>query len=191
MNIENISSVNFGATKVISAKRNLLKGKSEVIDVYRFNYNEDYAFIKKCNELFASTKNKFYGPFEKKVKSFFSYLLDKTNAASEDFYIAVKNNEAIAGCLRSIPFSMDVIPFDLFTRSKKTQDINILTYALLKDSQREYSGFNINMEDLPIKTIVGKGKIKPQDIDTMTEKIKKEPEFSGSFFIKKYNVPIK
>lgn len=177
MNIQNCnykSGISFQATKVLSAKKKLPKAKQDVIEVFRLNREEDYGFIKQCNDLFVKNKKLKLSLFEKRCKSLFSDLLVKANASCEDFYIAVKNSETITGCMNSVPFMRNVIPLNLFTRESKAEDVNLLFYALLKDSQKKYIGFDIKMDVLATKTSADKSLIEFRDIDTVKNTIKEE-----------------
>ena len=173
MNIQNTSNIDFQATRVLTVKRNLPRGKSDIVEVFRLNQAEDQDFIKQCYDLFVKNKNLKLNMFEKRCKSLFSDLLVKANASSEDFYLAVKNNERIVGCLNSLPFMRDVVPLNLFTREDSSENINTLFYAFLKDSQKKYIGFNIKMDVLSRKTIADKELIKFSQIDSIKNKIKK------------------
>ena len=174
MNIQNISNTNFGATKILTARQVLPKGKLETIDIFKLNHEADSEFIEKCCNVFSNVKTRNLKLFERRCKSLFSDLLVKANAMSEDFYLAIKNNETIVGCMNSVPFMKDVIPLNLFMRDAKPQNINTMFLAFLNDSKKSYNGFNIKMDSLATKTIANENVISFDKIDEVNGVIKNE-----------------
>ena len=173
MQIQQISNTNFKATRVLTSKR-ILKAKPETIEVFRLNRDEDFSFIKRCVDAFAKNKYLKLAAFEKRCKSLFSDFLVKANASSEDYYIAVKNNETIVGIMNSLPFARKVIPLNLFTRQNSPETTNTMFYSFLKDSQKNYNGYNIKMDVLSTKTLADDTFIKPEEINSVTKKIRVE-----------------
>ena len=173
MQIQQISNTNFRATRVLTTKR-ILNAKPKTIEVFRLNRDEDFLFIKRCVDLFAKNKKQKWTMFEKRCKSLFSDFLTIANASSEDYYIAVKNNETIVGIMNSLPFAQKVIPLNLFTRQNSPETTNTMFYSFLKDSQRNYNGYNIDMSTLSAKTGVVAPIIKSEEINSTGMAIKKE-----------------
>lgn len=172
MNIHNTQNINFGATRVLTV-RAASKTNPEVLEIFRLNHDEDLGFIKKCYEMLKNNRKLKLNLFEKKFKSLFSDLLVKANAVSEDFYLAIKNNETIVGCMNSVPFNRDVIPLNLFARESKSEISDSLFYAFLKDSQANYNNFNIKM-DVLTNAKDDEARIMPKEIDSYKNLIRSE-----------------
>lgn len=173
MQIQQISNTNFKATRVLTSKR-ILNAKPETIEVFRLNKDEDFQFVKRCVDAFTKNKYLKLAAFEKRCKSLFSDFLVKANASSEDYYIAVKNSETIVGIMNSMPFARKVIPLNLFTRQNSPETTNTMFYSFLKDSQKNYNGYNIKMDVLSTKTLADDTFIKPEEINSVTKKIRVE-----------------
>ncbi len=183
MNIQKTSSPNFQATRVLTAQKAFRNGKREVYEVFKLNYKEDLGFIKKCTDLLNTQSTKKLSVFQRGLKALFSKFLIKTNAMSEDFYIAIKDSEAFVGCMKSVPVLRDVIPSNLYSNNYREVK-NKLFYAFLEDSQKNYEGFNIRIDDAKTLKQVRKLKIKSSDINTVKKKIK---ESASGFRFKSEN----
>lgn len=171
MQIQQIPMTNFKATKVLNAERSLARGKKEIIDVFRLDERADKEFIQKCHDLLASSKERNLTAFQKRLKSILAGFLKEANALSEDYYIAIKNNEEIIGCMNSVPLIKDVIPLNIFASENKFQNTNNLFYALLKDSQKNYKGYNIKTKEIAKKLSLTEMRIRPENIDSYKKTI--------------------
>lgn len=171
MQIQQIPMTNFKATKVLNAERSLARGKKEIIDVFRLDERADKEFIQKCHDLLDSRKERNLTAFQKRLKSILAGFLKEANALSEDYYIAIKNNEEIIGCMNSVPLIKDVIPLNIFASENKFQNTNTLFYALLKDSQKNYNGFYIKTKEIAKKLSLPEIRINPDKIDNYKKAI--------------------
>lgn len=165
MQIQNLSTTNFKATKVLSAQRNLAKNKQELIEVFKLDEHSDTDFIKKCYQLLSSRKTRDLPLYQRKLKIMFESFLNKANAMSEDFYIAIKNNEKFIGIMNSVPFYKDNFALNLFTSKDSAQNASLMALAFLNDSQNSYKGFDLNLKHiskmLPLSNFI----IKEENID--------------------------
>lgn len=171
MQLQTNQAINFKATRILNAEKTITKGRKELVEVFKLDANTDTEFIKKCHDILSANKNRKLTAFQKRLKSILKGFLDKTTSFSEDYYIAIKNNEEIIGCMNSIPFIKDVIPLNIFTSQNKEQNNNTLFYALLKDSQKNYKGFNINLKEVGKKLSILDPKIKFEQIDNYKKNI--------------------
>ncbi len=171
MQIQQIPMTNFKATKVLNAERSIANGKKEFVEVFKLDEHTDKFFIQKCHNLLASRKEHTLTAFQKRLKSIFSGFLNEANSLSEDFYIAIKNSEEIIGCMNSVPFIKDVIPINIFISKNKPHYINTLFYALLKDSQKNYKGYNIKTKEIAKKLSLTEMRIRPENIDSYKKTI--------------------
>lgn len=177
MNIQSTTSPNFQATKVLTAKKVLKNGTQEIYDVFKLNYKEDTNFIKKCNNLFKNNTTKNLSGFHKRLKNLFDNFLNKDNAMSEDFYLTIKDNESVVGCMNSVPVFNNVIPLNLTTKKYKDTK-KILFYSFLNDSQKNYNNTSIDMNKLKTTNLTKKSEIKSNEIDSIKKEIKQNlPDF--------------
>lgn len=132
MNIQRISGVNFGATRVLTAS----KGQY-ITDVYRLNRNDknDVNFIKRC---YATIAKRQYIP-KISIRDFFhSFLKSDPRYDSKNYYIGIKDGEIIsAGFSANINNDRARTSSTFYNNSmysKLAKDC--LTYSLLSEAQK-------------------------------------------------------
>lgn len=174
MQIKTNQTANFKATRVLVTEKSLARGKKELVEVYRLNSKEDADFIKKCLDVLSITKTNKLTAFQKRLKVILKGFLDKTTSLTEDFYISIKDNEEIIGCMNSVPLIKNVIPLNVFVSKNVEQNANTMLYSLLKDSQINYKGYNINTKEIAKKFPLIESKIKFDQINFYKKNIREK-----------------
>ena len=177
MKISSNGNLNFTANKVLTVQRTLPKNKTELVEVFRLNYDEDLHFLSKCLEKMNLNNSFKMGSFQKKLKSLIYDFIYKPGARSEDYYISIKNCDQISGIMNTLVLKDNNYALNAFTVYPKNFNMDVLFYTFLAESRENYGSKNLSSyvsKDafMPLGSV-----IKPDEISDIKRQVRnKFPE---------------
>ena len=184
MKIQQTQNTNFKANKVSTTLRYSQKGAKEMIEVFKLNPTEDKAFAQKC---YFALSQKFTRELEapqKRLKEFFKDFLGKF-AVDKEYFLAIKNEETIAGGMITMPFDKSVWTISSFSTYPKDFNISALFYSLITDSQNSHKGYDIDIKNHRNDFSYFKERITPSQM-TYVKKVIKDKQPLTTFIKEKY-----
>ena len=170
MKIQN-NNLNFKATRVLTVQKTMQRRAPEIVDVFKLNRKEDLNFARNCLEMIDSRADKI-DYFVKNLQKFFKSFLDKTETQSQDFVLAIKNGEILAGGAQYFPVFDKLFVNKSFVKEKDTLVADSMFYQLLDESKQ---GYNKELTSVTLPKIfeIEKTSILPNEIKSEKNLIEK------------------
>ncbi len=97
MNIQKQTSLNFQATKVLTATKTLNpKSLPDIVDVFKLDRQTDDIFIRMCYDVMRDKKLSMKELFLKKI---FKSFLEEKKHSNKDYFLAIDQDNRIVGAL--------------------------------------------------------------------------------------------